>query len=76
MARSDQLAAHLGRQLGVPVPGDGRHSSDWQRFIREFRTADFLDTVTVVYRYLFWHISEGTANALISTIFAILAEVQ
>jgi hypothetical protein len=57
-----QLAAHLGRQLGVPVPGDGRHSSDWQQFMRDCRTADFLDTVTIVYRYLFWHASEGVAN--------------
>src|SRR6266568_4309410 len=32
------LADHLGRQLGVPVPGDGRHLSDWQQFIRECRT--------------------------------------
>jgi len=59
---TEQLAAYLGRQLGVPVPGNGRRSSDWQRFIRDCRTADFLDTVTVVYRYLFWHISEGIAN--------------
>jgi hypothetical protein len=57
-----QLAAHLGRQLGVPVPGDGRHTSDWQQFMRDCRTADFLDTVTIVYRYLFWHASEGVAN--------------
>jgi len=56
------LADHLGRQLGVLVPGDGRHSSDWQRFIRDCRTADFFDTVTVVYRYLFWHSTEGIAN--------------
>jgi hypothetical protein len=56
------LADHLGRQLGVRVPGDGRHLSDWQQFIRECRTADFLDTVTVVYRYLFWHTSEEIAN--------------
>ena len=56
------LADHLARQLGVPVPDDGRHLSDWQRFIRECRTADFLDTVTFVYRYLFWHTGEGVAN--------------
>jgi len=56
------LADHLARQLGVPVPGGGRHLSDWQQLLRECRTADFLDTVTFVYRYLFWHASEGVAN--------------
>jgi hypothetical protein len=59
---AEQLAAHLGRQLGVSVPGDGRLSSDWQRFFRECRAAEFLDIVTVVYRYLFWHVGEGIAN--------------
>jgi hypothetical protein len=56
------LADHLGRQLGISVPDDGRHLSDWQQLFRECRTADFLDTVTFVYRYLFWHASEGVAN--------------
>jgi hypothetical protein len=56
------LAAHLSRNLGVPMPGNGRYPSHLNQFIRECQTADFLDMVTVVYRYLFWHRSEGTAN--------------
>jgi hypothetical protein len=71
-----QLADYLGRQLGVLVPGDGRHSSDWQRFIRDCRTADFFDTVTVVYRYLFWHSSEGFANWWRDVVGQIFAEEQ
>src|SRR5262245_36684949 len=57
-----ELAVYLGRELGLQVPGDGRFSSTWHTFIRECRTSDFLDTVTVVYRYLFWHAGEETAN--------------
>jgi hypothetical protein len=56
------LAAHLGQNLGIPMPTDGNCSSRWHRFIRECRTADFLDTVTVVYRYLFWHVGDETAD--------------
>jgi hypothetical protein len=58
----EDLAAYLGRNLGIPIPGDGQHPSQWQRFIRECRTADFLDIVTMVYRYLFWHLDESVAN--------------
>ncbi len=58
----ERLAAYLGRNLGVAMPGHGRYPSCWHQFIRECRTADFLDTVTMVYRYLFWHVSDGTAN--------------
>ena len=57
-----QLASYLGRELGVPVPGDGRRSSNWNAFIRECPTSEFLDTITVVYRYLFWHAGEESAN--------------
>jgi hypothetical protein len=60
--QSQQLAAYVGRELGVPVPGDGRHSSNWHEFIRECRTSDFLDTVTLVYRYLFWHFGHEIAR--------------
>ena len=58
----EHLADYLSRQLGVPIPGDGKHSSDWQEFIRECRTSDFLDTITLVYRYLFWRVGDEVAN--------------
>ena len=57
-----QLASYLGRELGVPVPGDGRRASNWHAFIRECPTSEFLDTITVIYRYLFWHAGEESAN--------------
>jgi hypothetical protein len=60
--RTELLARYLGQELGVPVPGDGRYSSHWHQFIRECRTADFLDTVTLVYRYLYWHVGDGVAS--------------
>ncbi len=60
--QTERLAVYLGRELGVPVPGDGRYSSHWHQFIRECRTPDFLDTVTLVYRYLYWHVGDGIAN--------------
>jgi len=59
---AERLAAYIGREIGVPLPGDGRYSSQWSEFIRECRTADFLDTITVIYRYLFWHASEEIAH--------------
>jgi len=58
----ERLAIYIGRELGVAIPGDGKYPSCWHLFIRECRTADFLDTVTVIYRYLFWHVGETTAN--------------
>ena len=60
--RAEQLAAYVGRELGVPVPDDGRLSANWHQFVRECRTSDFLDAVTVVYRYLFWHVGEEIAS--------------
>jgi hypothetical protein len=60
--RTGLLARYLGQELGVPVPGDGRYSSHWHQFIRECGTREFLDTVTLVYRYLYWHVSDGIAN--------------
>ena len=56
------LAVFVGRELGVAVTGDGRYSSHWHQFIRECSSRDFFDAVTLVYRYLFWHVSDGTAN--------------
>jgi hypothetical protein len=61
-SQAEQLAVYVGRELGVPVPGDGRLSSNWHAFIRECGTSDFLDTITVVYRHLFWHAGEESAN--------------
>ena len=62
MTHGKELAAHLGRNLGIPVPGDGHKQSHWHQFVRDCRTADFFDVVTVVYRYLFWHVNESAAN--------------
>lgn len=59
---AEQLAACLGRELGIPVSGDGRHLSDWHAFIRGCRTADFLDAITVIHRYLFWHVGGEIAS--------------
>jgi hypothetical protein len=56
------LAVFVGRELGVAVTGDGRYSSHWHQFIRECSSRDFFDVVTLVYRYLFWHVDEGAAN--------------
>jgi hypothetical protein len=60
--QTERLAIYLSRELGVPIPSDGKYSAHWQAFIRECQTRDFLDTITVVHRYLFWHVDEGTAN--------------
>jgi hypothetical protein len=54
------LACQLGRNLGVPLRGQS--PSHWHQFIRECGTTDFLDTITVVHRYLFWHLGESAAN--------------
>ena len=53
------LAIFVGRELGVAVTGDGKYSSHWHQFIRECSSRDFFDVVTLVYRYLFWHVSDG-----------------
>jgi hypothetical protein len=60
--RSAPLASFVSRELGLPVPGDGRRSSDWKQFLGECKTRDFLDAVTLVYRYLYWHVGDGTAG--------------
>jgi len=59
---TERLAAYVNREVGVPVLGDGRYSTQWNEFIRDCTTVDFLDTVTVVYRYLFWHVGEEFAH--------------
>jgi hypothetical protein len=71
---TEQLARYLGQELGIPVPGDGRFSSDWQQFIRECRTPEFLDTITLVYRCLFYHASGETANQWRDAVKRIFAE--
>ena len=58
----ERLAVYVSREVGVPVLGSGRHSSHWNQFICECRTLDFLDTITLVYRYLFWHVGEEVAH--------------
>src|SRR5262245_46661430 len=60
--QAEQLAAYITRELGVPIPGGGRYSADWQQFVRECRTPELLDTVTVVHRYLFWHLGDQIAS--------------
>jgi hypothetical protein len=58
----EQLADYLGLELGVVVPGHGRHSSAWQQYMRECPVAQFLDTVTLGYRHLFYHANAETAD--------------
>jgi hypothetical protein len=58
----EPLAAYLVRNLGVPIPGSGHNQSNWQQFGRECQTAEFLDMITLTYRYLFWHVNEDAAN--------------
>jgi hypothetical protein len=58
----EPMAAYFGRTLGVALPGDGKHPSIWHQFVRECRTADFLDTITVAYRFCFWHVGDDTAT--------------
>jgi len=60
--RTAPLATFVGRELGLAVPGGGRRSSDWNQFLGECKTRDFLDAVTLIYRYLYWHVGDGTAN--------------
>ena len=71
---AERLTAYIGREIGVRLPGDGRYSSHWNQFITEARTPDFLDTITVIYRYLFWHVSEEIAHWWRDTVRQIFAE--
>lgn len=61
-ARLEQLTDYLGRNLGISLPDNNRNPSCWHQFIRECQVGDFVDTITVVYRYLFWHVSDRAAN--------------
>jgi len=61
-SHTEHLAHYLVQELGIPVPEQGSHSSDWDQFIRGCSTPQFLDTITLVYRHLFYHSSRQTAN--------------
>jgi hypothetical protein len=71
---AEPLAAYISREVGVPIRGGSGYSSYWNRFICECRTVDFLDTITLVYRYLFWHVSEEVARWWLDTVRQIFAE--
>jgi hypothetical protein len=58
----ESMAGYLSRNLGIAPPGDGKHPSCWHQFVRECRVADFLDTITVIYRFCFWHVGDHTAS--------------
>jgi hypothetical protein len=73
-SRFDQLAAYLVRNIGISLPDNHRYPSCWHQFMRECRIADFIDTITVVYRYLFWHVSEDIANWWRDSVRQIMAE--
>jgi hypothetical protein len=62
MQHAESLAAYVGREIGIPLSNDSRYSSQWDQFIRECRTADLLDIITVIYRYLFWYVGEEIAH--------------
>src|SRR5260370_37196535 len=60
---AERLAVYISREVGVPVLGSGDgYSSHWYQFICKCRTRDFLDTITLVYRYLFWHVGDEVAH--------------
>jgi hypothetical protein len=60
---AEQLAVYVSRAVGIPILGSGDgYLSDWNQFIRKCPTRDFLDTVTLVYRYLFWRVDEEVAH--------------
>src|SRR5215831_19160954 len=73
-SHNEQLARYIGQELGIVVPRNGSHSSDWTQFLRECRTPDFLDAITLVYRYLFYHASEDLANQWRDVVKKIFAE--
>jgi hypothetical protein len=60
---AEPLAVYASREIGIPLAEDGRYSSQWYQFIRECRTADLLDTISLIYRYLFWHVGEEIAHS-------------
>src|SRR5688572_137735 len=61
-SHAEPLATYLSGQLGVAVPNGGKYSSHWHQFVRECPTAVFLDAITIIYRYLFWYVSNEIAQ--------------
>ena len=61
-------------QEAAADPHNHRYPSCWHQFMRECRIADCIDTVTVVYRYLFWHVSDSAANLWRDAVRQIMAE--
>jgi len=60
---AERLAVYISREVGLPVLGSGDgYLSHWNQFICKCRTRDFLDTITLVFRYLFWHVGEEVAH--------------
>jgi hypothetical protein len=59
---AERLADYVGQQVGALVPNRGKYSSHWHEFVRECPTADFLDAIPIVYRYLFWHAGDQAAH--------------
>jgi hypothetical protein len=59
----ERLAMFISREVGLPIGGSGRYSSHWSQFICDSRPLDFLDTITLIYRYLFWHVGEEIAHS-------------
>ncbi len=60
---AERLAVYISREVGLPVLGSGDgYLSRWNQFICKCRTRDFLDTITLVFRYLFWHVGEEVAH--------------
>ena len=58
----EPLAGYCAQGLGISLPNTGSYPSHWHRFVRECRVAEFLDVITMTYRYLYWHVSDGAAN--------------
>jgi hypothetical protein len=70
----EQLAAYCRQGLGTSPADAGGYPSHWHRFVRECRIVEFLDMITMTYRYLFWHVSEEAATWWRESAGKILAE--
>src|SRR5262245_20700779 len=70
----EPLAAYCAQRLGISLPATRGYPSHWHRFVRECGIAEFLDVITITYRYLFWHVSENAANEWRDAVTKIFAE--